>query len=505
MEPIMEKRLKGSQKEQEQVSTSDYLKTIHRVLIKRLPLLISLIVGCSLVALITSYIMTPVYEAFTSLRIQKQSMFLQDNAAPAVIGSESLKAEAMWLKSRPILEEVMDTLAIGAEARTQKEYLKIQERLKENIKVEIVEDSPVLKITVRWYSPDMAKNIANTLADVFIEKYTSFTQGKAKETTSFIKEQLELTKLNLKRAQDKVSRFQKEEGTLSLTQKIQSLNSQLTQLETKKAQVDMELELAKMKHERLKNQLNLKDEDLSKLSSKYSSISTTNILNNDLIQSLRARIAQLESEIVSLSTLYTDEYPPLIQKKEELKNAKDKLNKILSNLVEGIDITDKDPLYQDQVLELVNTQIQIDTLKKQDESLGLLIADIKKQINFLPEKQVKYTNIVREANVNEELYNLLLTKLQEAKIRERANEWDIRVFDRAYRPVEPIKPRPIANTIFGGILGFLLGIGISMMIEYFDDSFRTISDVESYLNLPVLAAIPKFKHRDKKKKKNNKS
>jgi len=499
----MEKRLKGPQKGQEQISTSDYLKTIHRILIKRLPLLISLIIGCSAIALITSFIMKPVYEASTSLRIQKQSTFLQDTAT-ASSGTKSLKAEAMWIKSRPILEEVMDTLAIGAEARTQKEYLKIQERLKENIEVEIVEDSPVLKITARWYSPDMAKDIANTLADVFIEKYTSFTQGKAKETTLFIKEQLELIELNLKRAQDKVSRFQKEEGTLSLTQKIQSLNSQLTQLETKKAQVDMELELAKMEREELKNQLNLKDEDLSKLTSKYSGISTTNILNNDLIQSLRARIAQLESEIVSLSTLYTDEYPPLIQRKEELNNAKEKLNKVLSNLVGGIDIADKDPLYQDPVLELVNTQIQIDTLKRQDESLGLLIADIKEQINFLPEKQVEYTNMVRQANVNEELYNLLLAKLQEAKIRERANEWDIRVFDRAYRPIEPVKPKPVANTVFGAILGLLLGIGISMMIEYFDDSFRTISDVESYLNLPVLAAIPKFKHRGKKKKQKQK-
>ena len=500
----MNQRLLGPEKGREQVSTSDYLKTIHRIIVRRLPLILILIVGCALAAFVTSKIMKPVYEASTSLRIQKQAAFLQGAGQPVVLSKESLEAEAMWIRSRVILQTVMNELGIGAEAKSKKEALKVLEKLRSKIKVEVIEGSDVLRISAAWNDPVLVKEIVNTLSDVFIEKYTLFTRGKAKETTGFIEEQLEVVKYNLKRAQNKVARFQKEESILSIDQKIASVNSQLTQLETKQADIKMELELARMKSRNLGNKLDLSEDDLETFKSNYSAISANSILSNDLVRSFRIRIAEIESDIVSLSTLYTDEYPLLIQKREELRTSKEKLNKTLCDLVGGLDIADKDPLYQDQLIELVISQIQVDDLENQGDSLELLITDMNKKIEVLPDKQIEYINMVRDASVNEQLYNLLLARLQEARIRERSNEWDIRVFDRAHQPLEPIKPRPIANTVFGAILGLLLGVGVSMMIEYFDDSFRTISDVEEYLQLPVLADIPKIKHRikgvDRKKK-----
>jgi capsular polysaccharide biosynthesis protein len=70
--------------------------------------------------------------------------------------------------------------------------------------------------------------------------------------------------------------------------------------------------------------------------------------------------------------------------------------------------------------------------------------------------------------------------------------WDVRVFDRAYQPFQPLKPKPVQNTVFGAIIGLVLGIGLSMIFEYFDDSFHSINEVEEFLGLPVLAAIPKM-------------
>jgi uncharacterized protein involved in exopolysaccharide biosynthesis len=494
----MEKKLIGQEKGQEQVSTSDYLKTIRRIFIVRLPLIIALIVICALAALITSHLMKPVYQASTTLRIQKQSGFLGgDNTV--VMSKESLEAEAMWLKSSAILSTVMNQLGIGAEAKSQKEFLKVQQRLRKNITVETIENSDVLEITVRWDNPVLVKEIADTISDVFIEKYTMFSQGKARETTNFIKDQLEIVKLRLEDAQEKVKQFQKTENTLSMDQKISSLNSQLTSLEVKKAETDTEVDLERIKINELQETLDISDEDIERFKKNYSSFSPDNITTNDLIKNLRMQIAAIESEIVSLSSLYTDEYPALVQKRKELRSAKDKLNQTLCALVgeDDINIADKDPAYQDQLLDLVNRLITVENLEKQSKALDKLIIQMNARIKRMPDKNVEYMNMLREANVNEQLYNLLLTRLQEAEIRERANEWDIRVWDRAVEPLVPIKPKPVANTVFGAILGLLMGIGVSMTMEYFDDSFRDVSDVESYLNLPVLAAIPKFKNRPK--------
>jgi len=497
----MDNKLIGQTGGQEQVSTSDYLKTIQRILLGRMWLIIILIVSCALAALITSKIMKPVYQASTSLRIQKQSGLLGGEGT-VVMSQESLEAEAMWIRSSAILRSVMNQLGIGAEAKNKKEFLKVQQRLRKNINVVVIEGSDVLQITVKWGSPVMVKEITDTLSDVFIERYSMFSHGKARETTNFIKDQLELTKLRLEDAQEKVSAFQKDENTLSMDQKISSLNAQLTSLEIKQADTDTVIQLDKIKINELTTALGLSAEDIEKFKDNYSSFSQDNITTNDLIRNLRMQIASIESEIVSVSSLYTDEYPALIQKRKELRSAKDKLNASLCALVGNINVADKDQLYQDQMIDLVNRLINVENLERESSGLDKLITQMNTKIKLMPDKNVEYVNILREANVNEQLYNLLLTKLQEAEIRERANEWDIRVFDRAQQPLEPIRPKPVSNTVFGAILGLLMGVGVSMMIEYFDDSFRDVTDVESYLKLPVLAAIPKFKDRPKSIKRN---
>ena len=48
-------------------------------------------------------------------------------------------------------------------------------------------------------------------------------------------------------------------------------------------------------------------------------------------------------------------------------------------------------------------------------------------------------------------------------------------------------------TVIGTFMGCLLGISIAFAVEYMDDSLRTAEEVESYLELPVLAELPKVK------------
>jgi hypothetical protein len=46
--------------------------------------------------------------------------------------------------------------------------------------------------------------------------------------------------------------------------------------------------------------------------------------------------------------------------------------------------------------------------------------------------------------------------------------------------------------VFGVIIGFVLGIGLAFLFEYFDKTVKTPEDVEYFLDLPVLGTIPKI-------------
>ncbi len=482
-----------------QVATGEYLKTIHRVFFRRIWLIILIGVVTAVATFVTSKIIKPVYEAQTSIRVQQTPMILSERGA-TLMAQRSLEAEAMWVESRFIVEDVMKKLGIGAEAKNPKEYLRILEKLQENIEVEPFPASNVLRITVNWYEPELTKQIANSLADVFIEKYESFNQAQAKESRKFIESQLDIMKVKLDEAHSRLSNFQKREGIFTISHEVENLSRQLTTLQTRRAETEMEIKLANMKIEQIRTQIDISEEELEKYKNKVSGLPYQEYDETSLLmQTLRSRVARLEADVASLSSLYTDKYPPLVRKRTELAECKKKLNRELSGIISETDLQNKDPYYQNMIINLVQNDMQIRAMEEQKKALDDLIRKAQLQAGNLPDKQVAYAEVTRDKSVREDLYTLLLAKLQEARIKENANVWDIRVFDRAYVPYEPIRPRPVRNTIFGAVIGLLLGVGLSMVIEYFDDSFRTVEDVESFLNISVLAAIPELKRKHIKK------
>lgn len=58
-------------------------------------------------------------------------------------------------------------------------------------------------------------------------------------------------------------------------------------------------------------------------------------------------------------------------------------------------------------------------------------------------------------------------------------------------PTTPIGPRIKLNTAAAAVLGFVFGVLLTFAVEYLDDTLRTEADVDRYLALPTIAAIPR--------------
>ncbi|HEX2910489.1 MAG TPA: Wzz/FepE/Etk N-terminal domain-containing protein [Chloroflexia bacterium] len=61
-------------------------------------------------------------------------------------------------------------------------------------------------------------------------------------------------------------------------------------------------------------------------------------------------------------------------------------------------------------------------------------------------------------------------------------------------PDRPSLPRTNLNSAAGLALGLILGIILIFVVEYFDNSFRTVEDVEHYTGLNVLGAVPPWRY-----------
>jgi tyrosine-protein kinase Etk/Wzc len=127
------------------------------------------------------------------------------------------------------------------------------------------------------------------------------------------------------------------------------------------------------------------------------------------------------------------------------------------------------------------------------KNIGEQIRQAKKQLKTLPQKELEYSRLTREVEINSKLYRELKDKLAAARIAEAEKISDVHLISRAVIPAAPISPNKTLNYLLGAMIGLMLGFSGAFLSEQLDTSIGTIEDVESFLELPALGVIPYLK------------
>jgi tyrosine-protein kinase Etk/Wzc len=114
------------------------------------------------------------------------------------------------------------------------------------------------------------------------------------------------------------------------------------------------------------------------------------------------------------------------------------------------------------------------------------------EMQLLPKQELELARLIRAKEVNDNIYATLLEKREEARITEAGKVGDVRVIDYAEAPVDPIKPQKKKNIALAMILGLSFSVGLAFLLNSLDNSLKSEQDVEKYLDLPVLASVPKI-------------
>jgi capsular exopolysaccharide synthesis family protein len=72
----------------------------------------------------------------------------------------------------------------------------------------------------------------------------------------------------------------------------------------------------------------------------------------------------------------------------------------------------------------------------------------------------------------------------------------IRVIETAEIPEDPSSPKVLQNTLLAAIVGLMLAAGVAFLIEYLDDSVKSLADIETVLGLPSLGAVFDVQRKD---------
>jgi len=118
------------------------------------------------------------------------------------------------------------------------------------------------------------------------------------------------------------------------------------------------------------------------------------------------------------------------------------------------------------------------------------IAELSSEIHALPEIQQELLSLMRDVEVGNELYMLLLGKTQELDIVRAGTVGNVRVVDYAAADrTEPVKPKKALIVVMATLLGGMLAVAIVLIQKALHKGVENPSEIEA-IGLPVYASVP---------------
>ena len=442
-----------------------------------------------------------VYEARTLIEIQRENPdipSLQELLQVEGISDAYLETQNRKLKSENLAREVIGDLHLDAvpefapkggerwaaqgdeppaaqvftvpASKTRQSEIpdEVLKKFEDRLSVEPVKRSRLIELTFDSNDPQLAARVVNALASTYIAQNLEARWDASQKASDWLSQQLEKLKAKLEKSEDELQQYASKNGLLFLetdkgttenivVQRLRELQQQLTQ-----AQSDR-----------------IEKESLFRLVQKGDYSSIPGVFDDKLMQDLSERLAELERERSRLIATFTPDYP--------------KVKEVQNQIEESQAVLDTE---RERAAKRIENDYQ--AAVDREDMLQAAFREQTKEANEVAERSVQYNILKREADTNKQLYVGLLEKLKETGISTSLKATNILIVDPAVPPKKPVRPRLLLNLSMAILVGLCLGVGAAFLQEHLDNTLKTTEDVERFLQLPALGAVPAVDDQEKR-------
>ncbi|MDP2911540.1 MAG: polysaccharide biosynthesis tyrosine autokinase [Candidatus Omnitrophota bacterium] len=339
------------------------------------------------------------------------------------------------------------------------------EALLKKLKVELLRDTRILKISVDDEDPVMASRIANEFAKVYADSNISLKMKMSNQAQSWLKKEVDQQERKVKESENNLQTYKEQRNIVSIENQKAVLNDIMTKLnasylaaQTKRIQTETRYASAIDKSGNI---------TLGNLPVGFG--------DNKILENLKEEYMKQEAVLVEYSKVYKSKHPKMIKLLENITYLKSGIKSEIEND------------YKNALQEENKFKIALDEQKKM--ALGL-------ERNI-----INYNALNRELEMNEKMLQMVLNRMKETSITSQIQTNNVRLQDLADAPKTPIKPKKKLNIALAVIVGILGGVGLAFFRDYMDMTLRNPRDIVELLQLTILGSIPKIKIDGKKLKK----
>jgi len=134
---------------------------------------------------------------------------------------------------------------------------------------------------------------------------------------------------------------------------------------------------------------------------------------------------------------------------------------------------------------------QLDLVKERLRRVETLRDETKEEMIKKNMDTHDYVEAVKDFEQSQSMLEQMRLKYQGERIQLELPRNPIILHEEPMLATAPVSPNVTLNLVLGAVVGLVFGIGIAFFLEYLDTSVKSLEDVERYLQVPVLAVIPK--------------
>ena len=337
----------------------------------------------------------------------------------------------------------------------------IKSILTKNFNVRNIPRSDVLELSFVSKNP----KISQLALDSIIESYQRYEIDSKINITSYANKKI-TDRLNelvnqMDVAQKKLSNY-KRENNLVDTGSVRELK--IKEIESISARIVE----AKQNYQKQQNDLlsiKVADGDVDAL------LAIEDLRSRDEISNIKNTLNANQSNVQSLSLIYTDQHPKIIQAYEQNENLKQQLNNILEENI------------QQKAFELSN----LDSFIRLSEEELQVVTD---ELRILEEKESGMLKFSRELESSRKLYETFLQRVKETNEAQNLQVSQLKIIENPNLPTSHFYPQPKKNFILTFVIS---GLTIFALLYYREMNSSVIKSPEAIdsLNIPQIGILPR--------------
>lgn len=386
--------------------------------------IITLVVVCVVGSLVSSIFLPKIYRASVIFMVSE-----------AKIGDISSLGTAQFLMSFPqktferiIKNRSLELKIIDKFKLNESPYGMDLDELDERISVHSVKDTKLIELDVEFTDAELAREIANSLAELALELNARLIEEETAISTDFLNFQVEEAKKKLTQSEDELMNYRKKAQIETLKKELEIALSQKGKFQILLSDIEEQIAGYQARLREIRDQFKTQDKTFKLLSS----------------------LVEDPSYQQSLATLSETDIKKLLGFNMEKEEA--------------------NPVYFHLEQQLVDSVTAIGGLIARQQKIESYLADnaalLKRLEDELATKELTLSQLVRERDLNNDNYLMLTQRYNDARFQVTSRTPELKVVDPAITPQQPVKPKIILNGLVAGMISLILAVFFVFIWEY---------------------------------------